>query len=484
MARFEVPQGWTAQGYRFALDPTPAQADALLSHAGGARVAYNTMLAAVKANLDQRAAERSYGVAEAALTPAMSWSFQGLRYDWNRRKHTVAVGDERHAVVAAKLQRGLCQRVPGAVRSVVHLGGVEDEHPPRAGHGIPRFKTKARAVKKFSFTTGAIRVEPDRAHITLPRLGAIKTHEPTRKLARRIEAGTARILTATVRWRRGRWLVSFTCIVQRDVGRPAHVKADARVVGIDAGVKDLLVVADPAGGELYRDRAPRELKDALRQLRALQRKAARQVGPWDETTRRKQNPSHGWLRTQREIGRTHGRVANLRADRLHKLTTRLSQTHQVIGAETLAVKNMMAAGGARKRGLNRSLADAGLGELFRQLDYKSGWYGARVIKADRWFPSSKLCSGCGVVKAELHLAQRTYACDSCGLVVDRDLNAAVNLARYAQRQADPSTGVVTGGADRKPSTKGDAGGSEARTRAAVGDNADDGGSASSKEEAA
>ena len=244
------------------------------------------------------------------------------------------------------------------------------------------------------------------------------------------------------------------------------------------------MVADPTGGELYRDRAPRELKDAPRQLRALQRKAARQVGPWDETTRRKQNPSHGWLRTQREIGRTHGRVANLRAHRLHKLTTRLSQTHQVIGAETLAVKNMMAAGGARKRGLNRSLADAGLGELFRQLDYKSGWYGARVIKADRWFPSSKLCSGCGVVKAELHLAQRTYACDSCGLVVDRDLNAAVNLARYAQQEADPSTGVVTGGADRKPSTKGDAGGSETPTRAAVGDNADDGGSASSKEEAA
>lgn len=101
--------------------------------------------------------------------------------------------------------------------------------------GFPRFKTKARAVKKISFTTGAIRVEPDRAHITLPRLGAIKTHEPTRKLARRIEAGTARILTATVRWQRGRWLVSFTCIVQRDVGRPAHVKADARSSGSTPG---------------------------------------------------------------------------------------------------------------------------------------------------------------------------------------------------------------------------------------------------------
>ena len=216
----------------------------------------------------------------------------------------------------------------------------------------------------------------------------------------------------------------------------------------------------------------------------MQRKAARQVGPWDQTTRTRRDPSQGWLRTQRQIGRAHARVANLRADRIHKLTTALSQTHDVIGAETLAVKNMMTAGGSRKRGLNRALGDAGLGVLLRQLDYKTGWYGSRVLKADRWFPSSKLCSGCGVVKAKLHLAERTYECDSCGLTIDRDLNAAVNLARYAQRQTDPSTGVVTGGADRKPSPTGGAGGRETRTRAEVGDNADDGGSASPKGEAA
>jgi transposase len=140
--------------------------------------------------------------------------------------------------------------------------------------------------------------------------------------------------------------------------------------------------------------------------------------------------------------------------------------------------------GARKRGLNRSLADTGLGELFRQLDYKSRWYGSRLVKADRWFPSSKLCSGCGVVKAKLHLSERTYECDGCGLEIDRDLNAAVNLARYAQRETDPSTGIVTGGANRTPPPQGDAGGSETRTRATVGDSANGGGSVSSKEEAA
>ena len=94
MARFEIPDGWTAQGYRFALDPTPAQHEALLSHAGGARFAFNTMLAAVRANLDQRTAERSSGSAEADLTPSMSWSFRGLRDGWNQRKHAVAVRED------------------------------------------------------------------------------------------------------------------------------------------------------------------------------------------------------------------------------------------------------------------------------------------------------------------------------------------------------------------------------------------------------
>ena len=484
MASFEIPQGWEVQAYRFALDPTPAQEKILLSHAGGARFAYNAMLAAVRANLDQRHAEKSYGIADSDLIPCMSWSFQSLRNDWNRRKHSVAVdadGTPWWPQNSKEVYANACRALAEALAN----WGASKKGTRRGDRmGFPRFKTKNGAPKAFSFSTGVIRLEPDRHHITLPRLGTIRTHEATRKLARRVEAGNARILKATVRFERGRWLVSFTCIVARDIGRPAHVKRGAKVVGIDAGVKDLIVVADADGNELARHRAPRELKAAQRTLRALHRKAARQVGPWDPTTGTRREPSQGWAATQRDIRRAHARVANLRTDRTHKLTTQLSQTHEVVGVETLAVKNMMAAGGTHKRGLNRALADAGLGELLTQLDYKSGWYGSRVVKAERWYPSSKLCSRCGVVKSKLHLSERTYQCDSCGLVINRDHNAAVNLARYAHNETDPSTGVVTGGADRKPSLGGDAGGSETRTRAEVGANADDGGSASPKGEAA
>ena len=445
MARFEVPEGWTVQAYRFALAPTAAQAAALESHAGAARFAYNTMLAAVKANLDQRRAERSYGIGDAGLTPWLGWSMMTLRREWNRRKHTVApwwAQNSKEAYASG------CQAVASALDNWAKSRNGTRNGPRM---GFPRFKTKHRAAKAFTFTTGTVRVEPDRRHVTLPRLGTVRTHESTRKLARRVEHRTARITRATVRFEHGRWFVAFTCLVQRAAARPAHVKASARVVGVDAGVRDLIVVATPGGTELERLPAPADLTKAQRVLRALQRRAARQHGPWDEQTRARREPSAGWRRTQADIRKAHARVANLRADRMHKLTTRLAQSHAVIGVETLAVKNMMADGGARKRGLNRAIANAAMGELLRHLDYKTAWYGAQVVKAGRWYPSSKTCSGCGCVKAKLALAERTYTCTDCGLVIDRDTNSAVNLARLALTAAatDPSAGFDTGGADRK-----------------------------------
>jgi putative transposase len=143
------------------------------------------------------------------------------------------------------------------------------------------------------------------------------------------------------------------------------------------------------------------------------------------------------------------RVANLRRDRLHKLTTRLAQSFDVIGTETLAVKPMMAHGGSRKRGLNRSIADAGFGEFSRQLDYKTTWYGSVRVQACQWYPSSKTCSGCGSVKAKLSLSERLYVCSNadCRLKLDRDFNAAVNVARLAR--AERSACFDNGGADRK-----------------------------------
>jgi putative transposase len=124
-------------------------------------------------------------------------------------------------------------------------------------------------------------------------------------------------------------------------------------------------------------------------------------------------------------------VAARRRDGLHQLTSRLAATYGTVVVEDLHVAGMLA-----NRRLARSIADTGWGELRRQLDYKTAWNGGRLVVADRWYPSSKTCSGCGAAKAKLPLRVRTYACDRCGLVADRDLNAARNLAALASRLDD------------------------------------------------
>jgi putative transposase len=466
VARFEIPDGWTAQSYRFALDPSPSQIRAFRSHAGGARKAYNTMLAAVKAVMEQRKAERSYGTAEAELTPALDWSLAGLRKEWNLRKGDVAPW------WAENSKESYNTGLDALARALDAWSKSRKGERAGAAVGFPKFKS-ARSRRSVRFTTGAIRVEAGRHHITLPRIGRIRAHESTRKLARRIEAGTARILSATlIEESSGRWFCSFQVIVRRSVSVPGHVGAGEPVVGVDVGVKEdsLLVIATPDGREIKRVPAPKPLTAAQARLRALQRRAARQQGPWDPETRTRRPPSKRWARTSRRIGRTHAHAAAVRRDVLHKATTSLARQHRVITVETLNASGMRSAGGACKRGLNRALADAALAEVRRMLGYKTRWHGSTLVEADRCYPSSKICSGCGRRKPNLTLADRTYACDRCGLRIDRDLNAAINLARLGEpflgQHSPAGSGPVAGrGATREtePARAGDAGGREAST---------------------
>jgi putative transposase len=289
------------------------------------------------------------------------------------------------------------------------------------------------------FTTGAIRIEADRMHVVLPRLGRLKLHESARKLARRIEAGTARIMSATVRRDGGRWHVSYTVEVERADRQPAR---PASTVGVDVGIKHLAVLST---GELVDN--PRHLAAAQTRLRALGRALSRKSGPDRRTGQR---PSKRWERAAARLGRAHARVGNLRRDGLHKLTTRLASTHGTIVVEDLNVSGML-----KNRRLARHIADAGFAEIRRQLAYKTGWNGGRLLTADRWYPSSKTCSGCGTVKTKLALSERQFHCEACGLVIDRDLNASRNLAALAAEFDTAGSGPVAGrGADQKTRIRG------------------------------
>ncbi|MGC5020258.1 IS607 family element RNA-guided endonuclease TnpB [Micromonospora sp. DT47] len=418
----------TVQAYRFALDLTPAQERAVLAHAGAARVAHNWALARVKAVMDQRAAERSYGVSEQQLTPTLGWSLPALRKAWNQAKPEVAPWWPECSKEA--FNTGL----DALARALKNWS--DSRTGKRVGRrvGFPRFKSRRRATPSIRFSTGAIRVEPDRKHVVLPRLGRLKTHESTRKLARRVEAGTARILSATVRRDAGRWHVAFCVEVDRAERTPARPDT---VVGVDVGVKHLAVLST---GKMEPN--PRHLDTAGRRMRRLARRMSRRVGPDRRLGRR---PSNRWERARRQVARAHARVANLRRNGLHKLTTRLAREYGTIVVEDLNVAGML-----RNRRLARRIADAGFGELRRQLAYKTAWNGGRLVVADRWYPSSKTCSGCGTAKTKLALSKRTYTCNTCGLVLDRDVNAARNLAALAAQFDTAGSGPVAGrGADRK-----------------------------------
>jgi putative transposase len=384
------------QAYQFALDPTPRQRRALASHCGAARVAYNWGLQLVEARLQQRRAGKDAD---------LPWTLFQLQWEWNRAKQQVAPWWAENSKEAYK------SGLDGLARALRNW--TDSRAGRRKGRPVrfPHKKRKGRSRDACRFTTGAIKVLDDRTYIQLPRIGILKTHESTRKLARRVEQGSARILAATISRTADRWFVSFTVEVQRHV-RSGNGKTD--VVGVDVGVRHLAVLS--TGTTIAN---PHALERSLRKLRRLNRQLARRA---PASKRRAQ--------TRRRLARVHARAANLRRDALHKLTTALATEHGTIVVEQLNVAGMM-----RNRRLARALADAGLAELRRQLTYKTCWHGSRLVVADRFYPSSRTCSACGWVKAKLTLAERTLTCEACGLRLDRDLNAARNLATLAHHVA-------------------------------------------------
>jgi putative transposase len=251
----------------------------------------------------------------------------------------------------------------------------------------------------------------------LPRLGVIKTHEPTRKLARRLEDGTARILSATVSRTAQRWHVSLTVEIDRDV--PQRHPRPGTAIGVDLGVKALLTCVDGTG-KVITVPGPRPLAAGLRRLRRASRAHARA-----------KSGSAGRRKAAARLARLHARIANQRADALHKATSMLAASYETVVAEDLNVAGMM-----RNRRLARAVADRGFAAARRMLAYKTAWSGGRLVMADRWYPSSKKCSGCGTVKAKLGRSERTYLCDNCGLADGRDVNAARNLLSLAASGAE------------------------------------------------
>jgi putative transposase len=441
MAKFEIPQGWTVQAFRFTLDPTDDQSRVLARHFGARRKAYNWAVAALKADIE---AWHATGIQTAKP------SLRVLRKRWNTVKNEVCVNAETGQVWWRECSKeAYADGIDGAVDAYWNWQNSRSGQRDGKPMGFPRFKKKGRDRDRVSFTTGAMRVEPDRRHLTLPVIGTVRTHENTRRIERLIAKDRARVLAITVGRNGTRLDASVRVLVQRPQ-QPKVAHPGSRV-GVDVGVRRLATVANEDGTVLEQVPNPRPLDAALNELRHASRARSRCT-----------KGSRRYCERTTEMSRLHRRVNDVRTHHLHCLTTRLAKTHGRIVVEGLDAAGMLrqqGLPGARAR--RRGLSDAALGTPRRHLAYKTGWYGSALVIADRWFPSSKTCHGCRHVQ-DIGWDEK-WQCDGCSVTHQRDDNAAVNLARYEETSSavGPVGAAVKRGADRKTGPR-PAGGREAR----------------------
>lgn len=404
------------QAYRFELAPTAEQAVFLGACAGAARFWFNQALEEVRRRLAARRRGKRVSV---------PWSFKALCSEFDQDWRAERCGWQ-HEVVCGSYQGGF---------ESLGLALKNFSAGRKAGRrvGFPGFRRKGGPHTESVIFQRARPLDARHVHLDR-RVGPVRSKERMTKLLRLVDRDEhARILRATLSRKGDRWYISFT--VERST-KQRRARRPSAVVGMDAGLARLATLST---GAVFANTRP--LQGGLRKLRRLQRQLDRQ--------RRASNPGNylpdgrvkpacsNWVKSRRmlraeaRLRRLHERVANLRREQAHRLTTYLVCEFGVIGVETLAVKNLLG-----NRRLARHIADAGWGTVLGQLKYKTSWSdGSVLVCADRSFPSSKTCSECGTVRAKLALSERVFTCDACGLVIDRDLNAALNLARVAQRYA-------------------------------------------------
>lgn len=262
----------------------------------------------------------------------------------------------------------------------------------------PKFKKKGKSRDSFAVANDKFRV--DGKTVVLPKIGRVRLTESLRF--------TGKIMGAVVSRTADQWFIA----IQVDVGDCAKTRCGDGIVGVDLGVKVAATLS--TGGQLQ---CPKPLKAAIKKLATANR----------ELSRRKKG-SKNRQKTKVKLAKIYSRIANIRQDWLHKLTTQLCHENQVVAIESLNVKGMI-----KNRCLARAISDIGFGEFSRQMKYKAPIYGVDLVIAERWYPSSKMCSTCGHIKTDLTLKERVYHCELCGSSIDRDLNAAINLRTLGLR---------------------------------------------------
>jgi putative transposase len=358
--------------HRIRLDPNNVQATYLMRAAGTARFAYNWALAEWRQQYEA-----------CKIDPSLA------------KPSSASLGRQLNAIKRERFPWMLEVTKNAPQFAIMQLGrAFENFFSGRAKY--PKFKKKGRD-DRFALSNDQFRVEDRR--IRIPKLGWVRMRESLRF--------TGRIVSASVSRMADHWYASIT-VDTSDTSLPPAENHGA--VGVDLGITALATLST---GEKFA--GPKPLRTMLKRMRRMSRALSRKV-----------RGSHNRAKAKLKLAKLHVRIASIRRDSLHQLSTKIARRFQRIGIEDLNVKGMLANGR-----LARAIADMGWFEFRRQIVYKSAWRGGQVVVADRWYASSKTCSCCGFIVQALDLNMRQWVCEGCGVLHDRDVNAAINLKNMA-----------------------------------------------------
>ena len=362
------------------MDPTNEQRTAFLQHAGAARWAYNWGLSR------KIEAYKATGKSPSAI-------------DLHRELNVLKGIPKEQGGVPWMYDASKC--APQEALRNLDAAYANFFRRCKAGSkpGFPRFKSKHRGIGSFKFS-GVKADAVEDAVIWLPRIGSVRLKEHGY-----LPTSGVKVLSVTVSEKAGHWFASVQ--IEQEIQPkvlPAHV------LGVDVGISNLAATSD---GELFDN--PRALRRMELKLRRL-----------NKSLSRKKKGSRNRAKAVKRVARLHYRIACVRKDAIHKVTTAIAKQ-----ASTIVIESLNVAGMVKNHCLAKAVSDASMSEVHRQLEYKVKWNGGTLIKADRWFPSSKTCSDCGLLMDDLPLSVREWTCPNCGVVHDRDVNAACNLKKLA-----------------------------------------------------
>lgn len=448
------------RAYRFALDPTDDQLSQLAQHAGAARWAFNHALAAkleahnrwqlqvdelVTLGYTEKQARKEATV-KVPSKPVIQKTWNQLKGD--ESKNIPGICAWWKTVSTYAFQSAFMDADQAWQNWMNSISGR------RAGRrvGIPKFKKKGRARDSVRLYGSNIRLETYR-RLNVPKIGDIRMHESGKRMQRSLNRGSV-IKSVTLSRGGHRWYASVLVDEPFTPPEPTRRQVKAGKVGINFGVYQLAALST---GEIIDN--PRHLDGATKKIHKAQRALSRT-----------EKGSQRRVKAAKRLGRLHHQVAEQRTGNLHHITKRLTTQYGEIAIQDLDLITMTGSGrgtidqpgkGVRyKAQRNRSVLDAAFGEARRQLTYKTGWYGSRVALCDRYEPVDQDCSNCGATKAKMPLTQRTYTCSTCGMSLDRDVNAARNIAARATPVAPDTEETINARGGAVSPTSGEAGASE------------------------